>query len=240
MYDLAVVITGDADITYENAKVLLDDFLPENCRVLVPNYVTAQGMKNVIKWLEDYGVPFERVKSDKLGATLHELEASRKAVLILGAEYVPENTMYPLYDLSRALFMLSAGNEPQMPLDGPESHAETVSDVPDGSVRVEDSEPHSDSQSLALDQLEGLNERQRREVEEIIMTFVRTREFGWTVQETPDPQPVIKLAAPEPEMVDGKIKYYVNKSGKYRKAGNSKPRPGETEAWLTQEEADAL
>lgn len=36
------------------------------------------------------------------------------------------------------------------------------------------------------------------------------------------------------------VKYWKSKTGKYRKAGKSKSRPGETEIWLTQEEIDKL
>jgi hypothetical protein len=36
------------------------------------------------------------------------------------------------------------------------------------------------------------------------------------------------------------VKYWKSKAGKYRKAGKSKSRPGETEIWLTQEEIDKL
>lgn len=53
-------------------------------------------------------------------------------------------------------------------------------------------------------------------------------------------QDLVTVTEPMICNVNDSTRYWKSKAGKYRKAGKSKSRPGETEIWLTQEEIDKL
>lgn len=235
----AAAIIGTGDTTYENARDLLDDFLPEDCQIYVPSYISDPGLKNVLKWLNDYGVSYERVKRDRIVDVLGET-IGLAALIVIGTEGLEDEIKraylmgIPVYDLAAALWAVpDPTEEPQLPLYEPESHADRTESSSGTSVRVPDD--HG---------LESLSEPQgrtwtEREIRSLVMTILHS-EFNWE----PGSIPITGAASitglpPTADETDG-IKYYKSKTGKYRKAGRSKARTGETEVYLSQEEADKL
>ena len=145
----------------------------------------------------------------------------------------------PVYDLARGMF-------PRMPLDGAESQAETTG-APDPSPSKGSESEHGAIDYSGLD----LTTDQIVEIEKRIMATIRIREthnLHYT-NAIPDNAPkkateedVKELLGIDPvdntEETNDKQKYWQSKGGKIRLARKSKPRPGETEVYLTQEEAD--
>ena len=247
----AVAIVGDGDTSYDNAKDLLDDFLPEDCQVFIPSYIKGPGLKNVHKWLNDYDVPYERVSKDSL---IDRLDQATGLVylIIVGTEgldqeiELAQHLGIPVYDLSQALWAVpNRSNDPGVPLDGSQSHA----DAPEGSSEGNDIPPKdlvletvSEPRSIETFNKFMLNEMPitREEVEEIVRSAILHHESGWHSQEYVAPPPVEDAVPEDADRPEGSIKYYKKKSGKIRKAGRSKALAGETEIWLTEEEASAL
>lgn len=233
----AAAIIGSGDTTYENARDLLDDFLPEDCQIYVPSYISDPGLKNVLKWLNDYGVSYERVKRDRIVDVLGET-IGLAALIVIGTEGLEDEIKraylmgIPVYDLAAALWAVpDPTEEPQLPLYEPESHADRTESSSGTSVRVPDD--HG---------LESFSEPQgrtwtEREIKSLVMTILHS-EFNW---EPTASQPVSYLQGEAYDKVTEEgVKYYKSKTGKYRKAGRSKARTGETEVYLSQEEADKL
>lgn len=247
----SVAIVGSKDTTYENAKDLLDDFLPEDCQVYVPSYISDSGLKNVLKWLNDYGVSYERVKRDKIIDTLSET-IGLAYLIVIGTEGLEKeiNQAYhlgiPVYDLAAALWAVpDPTEEPQLPLHEPESHADETDTRSGTSVRVPNdlgSESLSEPQGIPIELMNQVHDYVTRdEVRDIVMTILHN-EFNWEPAK-PDSVPKIFVDGSQLEPQEGGsslIKFYRSKTGKMRKAGRSKARPGETEVFLTQEEADQL
>lgn len=248
----AVAIVGDGDTSYENARDLLDDRIPEGCQVYIPSYIKGPGLKNVHRWLNDYDVSYERVPKDKLIDRLRQT-AGLPALIVVGTEGLESEISQscrlgiPVYDLSKALWAVpDPVNEHQMPLGEPESHAETTKSGPDISVRVTKdlalatvSEPRSQEildPSMLSEMLVT-----RSEVEEIVRAAILHHEENWHSPPLIKVDPVEEIdVTKDSSHPIGNIKYYKSKTGKYRKAGRSKARPGEVEAWLTEDEIDDL
>lgn len=138
----------------------------------------------------------------------------------------------PVYDLTRGLY-------PYVPLEGSESHAEAVSSSGTG----DDNPATGETPTIDLSGL-GLTAHQQGEIEKRIMSTIRVREqfsasYTNGVRERQQDENEEAVAA-EVFSTDGKTKYYKSKTGKLRKAGKSKARPGETETWLTDEQYAAV
>jgi hypothetical protein len=140
----------------------------------------------------------------------------------------------PVYDLARGMF-------PRMPLDGAESQAETTG-APDPSPSKGSESEHGAIDYSGLD----LTTDQIVEIEKRIMATIRIREthnLHYT-NAIPDNATRKEEEVEIPEIIKGIVegperqKYWQSKGGKIRLARKSKPRPGETEVYLTQEEAD--
>jgi hypothetical protein len=157
----------------------------------------------------------------------------------------------------------------QMPLDGSVSHAETRTGPVryDGKGQKENgseslTEPYRAILQSVTD-LGSFSDDQLRRLKEIIMVHIKVHEKDMhPVYETSvtgeKPEDVLpgfasaSLSSASKEMVTATeamycsdtladtVKYWKSKRGKFRKAGNSKPRPGETEVFLTEEEAAKL
>ena len=133
----------------------------------------------------------------------------------------------PVFDLSRALFSY-------LPPDGSETavEARTESDMGDDEAGV------TEDGRIDLTDL-GLSAYQQGEVERRLHHAIRVREnlhpttYTNGTRDFPDPMPETVST------VEG-TKYYRNKSGKIRKAGKSKARPGETLVVLSDDELESL
>lgn len=340
MYDLAVAILGNEDTTYNNAADLLDDYLPENCVVLVPSYIKTDGMKSVLSWLRDSGVEYERHTKSELRSVLREVDARKKALIVTGTE---DNEQLiasfmlldmPVFDLTRGLYSVTAA---EIALDGSVSDVDGITETSSQDSlgeRTEGASERSEAVTLHWEDktnlLEDLKIRTETgtiyrlwgggrnnllyigktathllhrlrahktptalgknflriktidaaEVPITMMGEIESRlihqshpplnnycpkcryyteivnketevnklkahvgiaEHGWEPQVS---IPVFMQAEPEintehPGM-DGTVKYYKNGKGKYRRAGKSKPRPGEKEIWLSEDEVESL
>lgn len=270
----AVAIVGDGDTSYENAKDLLDDRIPDGCQVYIPSYIKGPGLKNVFKWLNDYDVPYERVPKDSLLDKLKHT-TGLPALIVVGTEGLDSEIAQayhlgiPVYDLSQALWAVpDPTDEHQMPVHEPESHADeteassgTSVGVPKDLVLATVSEPRS----LETFKQFMLNELPltREEVKEIVRAAILHHETNWHsapstavgLYQCPScygPTESVGqcsrcLSGDIPVQVDASVpeslgltRYYKSKTGKYRKAGRSKARSGETEVYLTPEEMEAV
>jgi hypothetical protein len=166
-----------------------------------------------------------------------------------------------VYDLSKGLYpVTSAGKEDsdsQMPLDGSRTNAEGLT----GTVWYDGmGEKKSPLASLSepyrgiwddISRVEGLSDTQLQEIERIIVTQIKIHEKNFHPVYAPDQLLGAKFDTPdmtgklieseEAEQIQpDKVAYYKSKIGKFRKAGNSKARPGEEIVMLTQEEINKL
>lgn len=140
----------------------------------------------------------------------------------------------PVYDLARGLY-------PYVPLDGPESHAEAVSGTGEGD------EPGSIPDGLRIDLSDlGLSAYQQGEIEKRIMHSIRVREdlhptsYVNGLKEIDLSQISVGNSDTGNVGYENKIRCYKSKTGKVRKAGKSKSRPGEEEMWLTDEQFESM
>lgn len=236
--DLAVAIIGNGDIEETNLDALLDDFLPADALVIIPSYIQSPGLKKVLTWLVDNNQPYERIKKDlvisRLESTYESDNVKETSVIVVGTEGLEEDLEYfhkygvPVYDLTRGLFAVE-------PPDGSVSDSEPLTQAPVGEARVDTSlslegivELHTETLDMILDRIERL---------EKMVGVVAVNESGFTP--APDTMEEVLMEMLVQQSTKGKTKYYRNESGKLRKAGRSKARPGETEVFLTEEEASA-
>lgn len=251
---------------------------------VLPSYLTGDGLRNVkeaidsinrLTWPDDLNIEgtywnlVRYKKSMMLGVNLEAGNAGYEPELFMVIDAESEPAMVaemikrkvPVYDLSKGLFPVQVPDSspagPDMPLDGPESHGDSPT-LPLGYEEMGDAEIGSESRMEANNTLQGLNDRQRREVEEIVQGIIainRPDLHPVYVQDSVEPD----IDAAEEEVANEvfntpgeprsqevfeeftKTKYYKHpKTGKMRKAGKSKARPGEEEAWLTAGQEAAL
>lgn len=249
---LAIALAGSGEISERNAKALLNDFIgDEDILAYVPNYLTQEqnGLRTAIDC-----VPAEviRVRKGIMIDRLLQFSHEDTALIILGPEGVEDlveqaqGYEIPVLDLTKGLFQHTGS--PTVPLDGSESHADGLEDTSEG-------EPLGNESDLVridpVNVLPGLNDRQRKEVEEIVteaMTELERRYFnGVAVDQVVEPEdkpqvldPITILVSDEVEAPEHEPNYYRSKTGKMRPIGRSKARPGETAVYLTDGEINAL
>lgn len=252
MYDLAVAIFGNEETTYNNAADLLDDYIPDNSLVLIPSYISSEGLKKVFEWLKDTDIEYERVQRSKMFDHLIKVAAKKTVVIVVGITGIENEIVsfmsfgVPVYDLTRGLYSVTSS---EMALDGVVSHAETLSPQAGMAGGVEkdlvspshtetpliDNVSENEMLAWAVENIKKLTDEVNR-----LKTHVGIAEHGW--------EPAVQIPDhmkepeqnPEPDPTEGKIRYYRNGKGKHRKAGNSKARPGEKEVWLTEDEVESL
>lgn len=233
---LSVFITGDGDITHENAKALLDDYLPPEleCTIFIDrNYELDLGMCNVVDALGILCRTSIRMKPENFLVT-----SGRRVVLLLGYKRDKEGHCLPMslrnsitlqyfngleiLAMDRGLMALPV-SEPasELPLYGPHLNAAPTKVLPQPTVPPAASNPHLCAQSP------GSSEASIEETN--MRAHVTTREENW---HSPVPQ--------APVIPEGTTPYYKSKTGKLRKAGKSKARPGEELVYLTEEEVNDI
>lgn len=195
---------------------------------------------------------------------IHEDDSNARRVLMVLDPYTePEivdrclDARVEVADLTRGLFFSEAmwkARDTEVtsehPLYGSESQSETLSGSPSYDGLGKDSET-SDSlselymkediiradwlkyfDSCSLEQLKGIEEELRNAI------YVREQanpvpyENGLKVREDTGPEPISTLGDAGEKNT---IKYWKSKTGRLRKAGRSKPKPGETEVFLTED-----
>ena len=256
MRELAIAILGAEDSTYNNASDLLDDYFPDDTIVYLPSYISAEqtGLRVTFDWLKDAGIEYERVRKSQLFQKLLDTTAARHEVIILGVEGNEEiithsfNQSFPVLDLTRGLYSVTAS---EMAPDGSGT---------DGDERTDDlAVPVRTGKDLGLDLLteaQGgypLNMDMNDVIRDIVKrvakleeqmsserAHVAVGEQGWepVVSEGNSDVAEVKHSVEEYNKTDDRTKYYKSARGKLRKAGKSKARPGETEVWLSDEEAN--
>lgn len=257
--DLAVAICGNGDVTYANASQLLDDYLPADCLVYVPNYGNSDGMKQVIKFLDTVGQPYDKVRRSELTGKIERSGVARKEIIVLGSDGLEDlidfavRNEWKVSDLTRGLFdpAVVSLTGTQMPLDGSESNAETITEaMGDTGTGLTQNEAQG-SPRLSHDLINTLPPYvTRSEMEEYVRQIMTTHEthFHGTGSARPDQDKGDLIPADASSEVTGPasaevpdgVKCYKNKKGTIRKAGKTKARPGETVVYLTAEESDAL
>lgn len=259
MRDLAVAILGTADSTYNNASDLLDDYFPESTIVYLPSYISSEctGLRVTFDWLKDADIEYVRIKRSQLLERLTTTEAKKFAVIVVGVEGSEDiiissmSSGIPVFDLTRGLYSVTAAD---MALGGSVTNAETLSDGPGittgaGKDLGLDSltEPQGDYlpdtplDDVIRDLVKRVSNLEKQMTSE--RAHVAVGESGWE----PSPADILDAAeelvaeerfAQTKEVVDdSRTKYYKSARGKLRRAGKSKARPGETEVWLTDDEA---
>src|SRR5579859_4423320 len=146
----------------------------------------------------------------------------------------------PVYDLAKGLYPVT-----RMALDSAESHAETLS----GSSTSDHTNERPEVSESFSAQLADWTLEELKELENDLHHAIRVKETLHTpyVNGRREQQEVIinGVATTVDELNDildeelAKIKCYKSKTGKIRKAGKSKARPGETEVWLAEEEINS-
>lgn len=261
--DLAVAICGNGDITYVNASQLLDDYLPANCLVYVPNYGNSDGMKQVIKFLDAVNQPYDKVRKSELTGRIERSGVTRKEIIVLGSDGVEDligfanENGWKVSDLTRGLFdpVCVPSSDSQVPLDGSESNAETIAEAMGDTGTGMTQDEAQGSLELSHDLVSTLPPYvTRTEMEEYVRQIITTHEMhfhgtgtkgnpvsldaGSEVTEEKAAEDIYREAVPEPDP-DG-VKCYKNKKGTIRKAGKTKARPGETVVYLNRDEVSAL
>jgi hypothetical protein len=245
--DITVAFAGNQDISYANASQLLDDYLPGDCEVYIDQENTTDAMTQVTDFMA--AVKQSYVRTPDVILAISQGTSSRKELIVLGSEGVEDlikqaqHNGWKVSDLCRAL------HDPEMPLDGAESQAEPVTGQSGIPVRVESPEP---SQGDPWRDSEYVS---RAEMEEYVTGIIKVlrQEFHAPAVDSGAIAPVSGQGLADVETLSGNdsspvetvtdqetLKYYKSKTGKFRKAGNSKARPGEVEVQLTQAEVDEL
>lgn len=281
---MIIFVAGTGYVSKKAAEDLLVDFIVDrydaaDVTFVLPSYLTGDGLRNVkeaidsvnrLTWPEDFEGTFwnvTRVKKSVMLSTTTAVEDEGCIFMVVDAESEPAmvkemaGRKVPVFDLAKGLFPVqlpdSSPAVPEMPLDGAESHTESLT-LPLGYEETGNAQNRSESRpggSSTKTDMPGLTARQRKEVEEIVQgmiaisrpdlhpVYMKDKDDLITVTEplkcdslTDDSDVIDDFA----EQVSGLVKYYKSKTGKMRKAGKSKSRPGEEEVWLSSEQEKTL
>jgi hypothetical protein len=259
---LAIALAGSGSITEKNAEALLNDFIgtPAEFRsVVVPNYITKEqeGLRIALDIIENgpWSADIIRVRKSMLLEKLKEQPAESYVLIIVGTDGYEElvddarDQGIMVLDLCKALMQVADWT--QMAPDGSESHAESLTEVPEGEhlgIRENRSESRVDTTGSCVVELWPVNEMTgmtKEEVEKIMAAMIAVHETRYHNGVKMDlipavDEPELKPVLPSPEVELPQPNAYRSKTGKLRKMGRSKARPGETEVHLSQAELDAL
>jgi hypothetical protein len=244
MTDMVAVIAGSGKVLYETVESELDDFLPVASVVFIPGYpdsvIPPEGEVVVKRWMDfsdqDY---VEADTTQFFMQSLTYMPDVEHVMITIGTEFRRpiENALsagWDVFDLCRGLFPVTQADleseDAEMPLDGPEINADGLSGNLGMITHGTDSEPYDGSEGLT-----------KKEIEEIVAGYIQVHEqkFHGAPVESVMQEDVAKPEMPEP----GWVRCYKSKTGRIRKAGRSKMKPGETEILvdpeLLQQELDA-
>lgn len=252
MYDLAIAIIGSGDTTYNNAADLLEDFLPDNYVVYIPSYINSSGMKNVWKFLQDAQINYDRVKRSDIIEILIKSETKNRQLVVLNSDGIENeisaclNAKIPVLDLTRGLYQIT-----EVGPGSSESNSEAIAEQTPAPVS-----PENDLASVSVAELAFRLGLQGDTISALIDRIERLEkamsvgigETNWEPSQNTIPPEEDVLGAGETGFKTGvydpdaasKVAYWKSKRGKFRKAGKSKARPGETMVYLTQDEIDKL
>jgi hypothetical protein len=217
---------------------------------------------NRLTWPEDFdgGTFWKLVRYKKSVMFSTHLDSEVKdcifMVLDSGSEITAVEEMtaqgIPVYDLSKGLFPVLSPVSSQMPPAGAENDAEALllplgcDETGKGSKPSEAISEPPESMSVSS----VFTPEQRKEIEEIVQGIIainRQDLHPVYVQDSagpdmgPDMDAAEEAVADEVHSTEGKTRYYRQaRTGKMRKAGKSKARPGEEETWLTPEQETSL
>ena len=244
MYDLAIAIIGSGDTTYNNASDLLWDYLPDNYVVYIPSYINSAGMKNVWKFLQDSQINYDRVKRSDIIEILLKSETKNRQLVVLNSDGIENeisrclNAKIPVLDLTRGLYQIT-----EVVPGSSESHAEAIAEQTPTPVS-----PANDLASVSVSELAFRVDLQGDTISALIDRIERlekamsvgTSETNWEPGPLPAPENPEAVTTGKEDTANQTVAYWKSKRGKFRKAGKSKARPGETMVYLTQDEIDKL
>lgn len=246
MTDMVAVIAGTEYVYYDSVEAELDDFLPVKSIVFIPGYpdgtIPPDSEAVVKKWMDFADQDYFEAEPEMLMEQAIECEPEAEHVLIVLGKTDPAMVNFAIslgwsvHDLTLGLFPVTQSDDggAEMPLDGPEVNADGLA--------YESGVTTPDTSSPWYDPSEGLT---REEIEKIVAGYIKVHEAAFhqpsvatgTVAAMDHMREVFENASAEEVAT---IKCYKNKSGKIRKAGRSKMKPGEEEIWLEQADVDAL
>jgi hypothetical protein len=262
---MIILVAGSGYVSKKAAEDLLIDFIIEgyeyqDVTFMFPSYITSDGLKNVKAAVDDINKTVYqgdldgqlywntiRVKKHELGYKFVEHDGEPKLVLVLDA--VSEKDLLVelnphvngIFDLTKGLWPVAVKSDgsvdAEVPLSVAESHAEGQTLDP-WYDEVVVAEIGSESRREAIDTLQGLNDRQRREVEEIVLRIGREELHPVYVQDNVEPDLDAAEEAVAAQVFGDKTAYYKSKTGKLRRVGKSKARPGEELVYLKPEEVE--
>lgn len=237
---------------------------------LFPSYLTTDGLRNAYQFVKDKENVIRAKRGELLSSFLHHEEEPKILMVLdadTEREFVRSSgrNVSGIYDLSKGLYPVPLADGTligsRMPLDGPVSHVDGLEPSPEY-----DPVARAESVSAALPEplrgiwdkvikVGGLSNAQLHEIKEIFMVHVRVSEqdmhpvyingTGTTPEELNEiiDEELEKIKqedqVPDKDCIKT-VKYWKSKRGNYRKAGNSKPRPGEIEVSLTEDEIEKL
>lgn len=244
MYDLAIAILGSGDTTYNNAADLLEDFLPDNYVVYIPSYINSSGMKNVWKFLQDAQINYDRVKRSDIIEILLKSETKNRQLVVLNSDGIENeisaclNAKIPVLDLTRGLYQVT-----EVGPESSESNSEASAEQTPTPVS-----PSNDLASPSVAELTFRLDLQGETISALIDRIERLEkamtvgvgETNWEPGPLPVPENPEVVTTGEEDTANPTVAYWKSKRGKFRKAGKSKARPGETLVHLTQAEIDKM
>jgi hypothetical protein len=246
MTDMVAVIAGTEYVYYDSVEAELDDFLPVKSIVFIPDYPdgTVPPMSEAVvkKWMDFADQDYLEADPNMIMMQAIAYEPAAEHVLIVMGTGDRETIEYAfsrgwdVFDLTRGLFPVTQedleAEDAEMPLDGPEINADSLAGESGMITHGTGSEPYNGSESHTWS---------REEIEKMMSGYIQVHEakFHGVPSESVILEGITDMSA-VPEMAEPvKIRCYKSKTGKIRKAGRSKMKPGETEVFLTDEELDA-
>ena len=265
MYELAVAITGQKTVPQEAIDALLDDyFSTERGVIIVISNEDYDALEDVDDWIGRHdGIPWIESDDDGLLLTLLREDAEEYGLIVLGIEgsediieaalaTTEENII--VSDLSQALITVTGDHVAQVRLDSAEKAAKARTenlqpitlDTESGSQRGVQSRTEDDPLDVFLPSKTWT----RKEIEEIveaklagILTSEPNRRLPETVLELWNPETgrrIVHDSSAKAEEEEQKFRCLKKPDGSIVKAPRAKPKPGDEEVWLTQEELNAL
>lgn len=256
-YEMIAAVIGNGEVEMDALDALLDWFLPDDCRLELST--NDPGVEIVRQWCEEVGqeYSFERTSEYMIESLMSWQDQDYNvALIVLGVEnnerfvYAAWNAGIEVYDLTRAMYPVTRGDDLDLVVYEPETLPHEISDglgsrgsldifaPQDGSQSREG--PHLDTGTLLLVNAEGLRN--------MMMGVVQAHEKQYH-------QPAVIVAELTEEELnqqgihnDGvddpskdKIRCLKNKkTGAVRVSPRAQPKSNEEEIWLSQEEVDAL
>lgn len=238
MADLALAFAGFGQTTFNNAEDLILDFINNRSvqafvAETIPARDTTSGLFQVERVLNDARIKFEMAPLSEICDCLGASDAKEKYLIVLGADDLSSvisdvtEMRIPALDLCEGLDDISWAFGAEI-----SEYKEKPEPVPALDVNKVMAEAMNNSTIMSVEELK-----------EFMTGLIRAHEEGFHNERHHMVPEVKNSESQERSSVapasEDKIRYYETKTGKIRKAGRSKIKPGETEIWLTKEEADA-